>query len=124
MVKVEAAQALLVSRPRRATRRRPNGLKLPRLLMKNAAMAGREKGKLWRCALVAAALCVAGPSHGSAQSLLAPQDVAPAELAPGTGRPGASIVFPSPLAQPPVPPLAQSGPVVPAGRVALMVAAR
>jgi hypothetical protein len=93
------------------------------LLTKNAAMGGWGRGKLWRYA-IAAALCVIAPSHGSAQSLLAPQQVAPAELAPGTGRPGASIAFPSPLAQPPVPPLAQSGPVVPAGRVALMVAAR
>lgn len=58
------------------------------------------------------------------RGLLAPDQVAPAELAPGTGRPGASIVFPSPLSQAPAQPLAQSGPVVPAGRVALMVAAR
>ncbi len=89
-------------------------------------MGGWGHGKIWRCAVAAAALFLTVPSHGSAQaqSLLAPQDVAPAELAPGTGRPGASIVFPSPLSQPPIPPLAQSGPVVPAGRVALMVAAR
>ena len=123
MVKAEGVQAFLVSRPRPATPPCPSGLKLPRLLTKNAAMGGWGRGKLWRYA-IAAALCVIAPSHGSAQSLLAPQQVAPAELAPGTGRPGASIAFPSPLAQPPVPPLAQSGPVVPAGRVALMVAAR
>jgi hypothetical protein len=89
-------------------------------------MGGWGQGKLWRSAIAAAALCLAAPSHGSAQtrSLLAPEQVAPAELAPGTGRPGASIAFPSPLSQAPAQPLAQSGPVVPAGRVALMVAAR
>jgi hypothetical protein len=80
--------------------------------------------------MAAAALIGAVSAEASAQthSLLAPQDVGPSELAPGTGRPGASIVFPAPLAQPPAPapasPLAQSGPVVPAGRVALMAAAR
>lgn len=89
-------------------------------------MGGWGQGKLWRCAIAAAALCFAVSSHVSAQTrgLLAPDQVAPAELAPGTGRPGASIAFPSPLSQAPAQPLAQSGPVVPAGRVALMVAAR
>jgi hypothetical protein len=111
-------------RSRGAARRA--GLKLPRLLTKKAAMGGWGQGKLWRCAIAAVVFCLAAPSHGSAQtrSLLAPQDVAPAELAPGTGRPGASIAFPSPWSQAPAQPLAQSGPAVPAGRVALMVAAR
>lgn len=73
-----------------------------------------------------AALIWAAPPAASAQThnLLAPQDVAPSEVAPGAGRPGASIVYPAPLAQSPASPLAQSGPVVPAGRVALMVVAR
>jgi hypothetical protein len=125
MVKVEGAQPCHVARSCRAAPPRQAGLKLPRLLTKKAAMAGWGQGKPWRCAIAAAALFLVAPSHGSAQTrgLLAPQEVAPAELAPGTGRPGASIAFPSPLSQPPVP-LAQSGPVVPAGRVALMVAAR
>ena len=76
--------------------------------------------------MATAAVIWAAPPDASAQtrSLLAPQDVAPSELAPGTGRPGASIVYPAPLAQPPASPLAQSGPVVPAGRVALVVVAR
>ncbi len=76
--------------------------------------------------MAAVALISAMPPDASAQtrSLLAPQDIAPSQLAPGTGRPGASIVFPEPLAQPPASPLAQSGPVVPAGRVALMAVAR
>ncbi len=89
-------------------------------------MAGWGPGQLWRCAIAGLALCLAAPPAGSAQtkSLLAPGQIAPSELAPGTGRPGASIAFPSPLAQPPASPLAQSGPLVPAGRVALMVAAR
>lgn len=92
-------------------------------------MAGWGRGRLWRRAIAATALfalLLGSPPHGSAQTrnLLAPQDGAPAELAPGTGRPGASIAFPSPLSQPPASSLAQSAPVVPAGRVALMVAAR
>jgi hypothetical protein len=98
---------------------------MPRLLTKNATMAGWGQGRLWRRAVAALALVLAVPSYGSAQSsLLAPGQVAPAEQAPGAGRPGASIAFPSPLSQPAPSPLAQSGPAVPAGRVALMVAAR
>ncbi len=55
------------------------------------------------------------------RALVAPQSTAPAPLAPGTGSPGATIVAPSPLAPAP---LAQAAPLVPAGRVALAVAAR
>jgi hypothetical protein len=89
-------------------------------------MVGWGPVRIWCCVVATAALIWTAPPAASAQtrSLLAPQDVAPAELAPGTGRPGASIVYPAPLAQSPASPLAQSGPVVPAGRVALMVVAR
>jgi hypothetical protein len=94
---------------------------------------GLDRG--WRYAVAAAVLLFAvfAPSGVFAQtrSLLAPQATAPTPLVPGTGTPGASIVFPAPsLPSPapsspsPAPPLAQSAPVVPAGRVALSVAAR
>jgi hypothetical protein len=42
----------------------------------------------------------------------------------GTGSPGATIVTPAPLAPAAMPPVAQAVPAVPAGRVALAVAAR
>jgi hypothetical protein len=80
----------------------------------------------WRGAIAAAALfaLVLAPLAAPAQSLLAPQPIAPAQLAPGIGSPGSSLVFPAPSAPRSMQPLAQSAPVVPAGRVALMVAAR
>ena len=91
-----------------------------------------------RCA---AALAVAGivalpPAPGFAQSrsLIAPQAAAPAPLVPGTGMPGATLtapgsltspgLTPAPVLPPSAPPLAQVAPVVPAGHVALAVAAR
>ncbi len=55
---------------------------------------------------------------------MAPQTMAPAPLIPGTGTPGATIANPAPLAQPPAPAVAQTAPMVPAGHVALAVAAR
>src|SRR5271163_429939 len=67
------------------------------------------------------------PAHAFAQmrGLVSPQSQStasvPASTAPGS--PGATIVAPTPLA-PAAPPLAQAAPVVPAGRVALAVAAR
>jgi hypothetical protein len=74
-------------------------------------------------AIVLVAMLLA-PAGTFAQSLLAPQATAPAQLTPGTGIPGSSIEFPAPLAHPGTSPFAQSAPTVPAGRVALMVAAR
>ena len=94
-------------------------------------MSGR--GLAWgrRCAIAAAALLVGlfAPIQAFAQvrSLMAPQATAPVPLTPGTGSPGATIVFPGPLSAPSAPsapPLAQTAPVVPAGHVALTVAAR
>jgi hypothetical protein len=66
---------------------------------------------------------------------MAPQATVPAPLTPGTGSPGATLVNPTPLtsavppatplAPPPPPPsVAQTAPIIPAGRVALAVAAR
>jgi hypothetical protein len=96
---------------------------------------------VFRCC--AAALAVVGiitlpPAPGFAQtrSLMAPEAVAPAPLVPGTGLLGATLVAPGPLTStgiatspapvlpPSAPPLAQVAPVVPAGHVALAVAAR
>ena len=96
---------------------------------------------LRRCAAAAAAagIILLPPVHASAQmrSLASPELNAPAPLVPGSGSPGASIVSPTPLgpAPPPLapapsaptqtaPPVAQAVPIVPAGRVALAVAAR
>ena len=61
------------------------------------------------------------PAPAQMRVLAPPQSMAPAPLAPGTGSPGATIVAPNPLAPAP---LAQTEPFVPAGRVALAVAAR
>jgi hypothetical protein len=87
---------------------------------------GLTRGR--RCAIAAAALLVApfAPTHAFAQmrSLMAPEATAPVPLTPGTGSPGTSILFPAPLSAPSAPPLAQTAPVVPAGHVALTVAAR
>jgi hypothetical protein len=66
------------------------------------------------------------PARAPAQTrnLLAPQATLPAPLTPGTGSPGATIIAPAPLAPQVSPPVAQVNPVVPAGRVALALAAR
>jgi hypothetical protein len=85
----------------------------------------------WTAAAALLALLLA-PIQASAQmrNLMAPQSNAPAPLTPGTGSPGSTIVSPgpvapAPLAPPPPPPMAQAAPVVvPAGHVALQVAAR
>ena len=78
-----------------------------------------------RCAIAAAAalpLVLFAPIDASAQmqGLMAPQAIAPAQVTQGPGSPGSSIEFPAPLAHP----FAQASPTVPAGRVALTVAAR
>jgi hypothetical protein len=71
----------------------------------------------------AAALILFMPARSSAQirALAPPQSIASAPLLPGAGSPGATIVTPNPLAPAP---FAQAEPIVPAGRVALAVAAR
>jgi len=73
-----------------------------------------------------AALACFMPLHASAQmrNLTSPQATAPAPLTPGTGSPGATIANPTPLAPPAAPSVAQAAPIIPAGHVALAVAAR
>lgn len=85
----------------------------------------RVRGKIGRGAVALAALGLSGvaPTTGSAQvdGLVESQPAAPAgSLKAGAGLPGASIAFPAPARAP----FAQTPPAVPAGRVALMVAAR
>jgi hypothetical protein len=75
--------------------------------------------------LLAAVLGFFAPAR--AQNLVAPQATASVPLLPGTGSPGSTIVNPIPLGPPPMqvaPSMAQTMPAVPAGRVALAVAAR
>jgi len=97
-------------------------------------MAGWGFGDL-RCGAVAVAavgLAVFASASASAQvrNLTSPQSTAPAPLTPGTGVPGATIIAPAPLAlpappaAPAAPPMAQAPPLVPAGHVALALAAR
>jgi hypothetical protein len=74
-----------------------------------------------------AGIVLLSPVHAFAQtrSLAPPQSAAPAPLVPGTGVPGATLVSPTPVAPVPMsPPVVQQTPVIPAGRVALAVAAR
>jgi hypothetical protein len=91
------------------------------------------------CILFAAVFGMFAPARAQTHNLVAPESTASVPLIGGAGSPGASIVNPAPLAAspgpmttpttPPMPPsmtpsLAQTMPVVPAGRVALAVAAR
>src|ERR1700675_3316015 len=87
-------------------------------------MAGRGLTSFWRARLFVAALICFAPAAASAQSLMAPQAAVPVPLTPGTGTPGATMMSPVPLAPPSSPPVAQVTPIVPAGHVALAVAAR
>jgi hypothetical protein len=90
-------------------------------------MPGWGSGGVRSCAVSTAAvvfvLCVPIEALAQARNLISPQSTTTVPLAPGTGSPGATLV---PVAPPPaVPtPLAQAVPVVPAGHVALAVAAR
>jgi hypothetical protein len=68
------------------------------------------------------------PLASSAQTLMSPQAGVPAPLTPGTGAlagtTGATIAAPVPLSPPMAPAVAPQSPIVPAGHVALAVAAR
>jgi hypothetical protein len=66
------------------------------------------------------------PIHAGAQMrrLMEPRAIAPAPFFRGPAVPGAASEIPIPSQSPAAPPFAQASPVVPAGRVALMVAAR
>src|SRR5579872_2278499 len=110
----------------------PIGLKLPRLRPKQPVMLGWSLSRLWHCGAVAVAgsalaflslLLVMPPAFAQTRNLFAPQATVPGQLTPGTGSPGATLgpgLPPSPSA----PAQAQIAPVVPAGHVALAVAAR
>src|ERR1700730_8635361 len=88
-------------------------------------MSGRGLTSFRYWWLVVGALICFVPAAASAQNLMAPQAAVPAPLTPGTGTPGATMMSPVPLAAPPSsPPVAQVTPIVPAGHVALAVAAR
>ncbi|HLN38374.1 MAG TPA: hypothetical protein VK337_11365, partial [Xanthobacteraceae bacterium] len=89
-------------------------------------MSGWGLKPLRRVWLLLAALICFVPAAAAAQSLMAPQAAVPVPvpLTPGTGTPGATIMSPVPLAPPSSPPIAQVTPIVPAGHVALAVAAR
>jgi hypothetical protein len=94
-------------------------------------MVGRGFRTFWRCNVFLAALVCVLPMRASAQvrNLMVPQATVAVPLTPGTGSPGATIANPTPLAQPPAaqppaPSVAQAAPMVPAGHVALAVAAR
>ncbi len=111
----------------------------------------RSAGRLLRSAAAGAAAAVLvfvnapfAPAAAQSTSLMSPQATAPAPLTGGSiGSPGASLVSPGPvstgsvgtltqppasvgpvLAPPPSPPLAQAVPAIPAGHVALALAAR
>ncbi len=73
------------------------------------------------CAAAAFFLLNPAPASAQMRALAPPQSTAPAPLVPGAGSPGATMLAPNPLAPAP---LAQTEPFVPAGRVALAVAAR
>ena len=85
-------------------------------------MSGRDLTSFRRWRLLVAALLCFVPAAASAQNLMAPQAAVP--LMPSTGSPGAAIASPVPLAPPSSPPVTQGSPIVPAGHVALAVAAR
>ena len=74
--------------------------------------------------LLVAALIGLVPAAAAAQNLMAPQAAVPVPPTAGTGSPGATIMSPVPLAPSSAPPMAQATPIVPAGHVALAVAAR
>jgi hypothetical protein len=91
-------------------------------------MSGWGFNNLRRCAVAAAAmgLVFLAPVEAFAQArnLLPPQATAAAPLTPGAASPGATMVSPIPLGPSAPPPMAQAAPIVPAGHVALAVAAR
>ena len=89
-------------------------------------MSGWGLSGVWRCVAVAALLLGLpfAPIQVVAQTrdLMAPPELAtPLPFTPDAGSPGSTLV---PLARSPNKPLAQAGPMVPPGRVALAVSAR
>jgi hypothetical protein len=97
-------------------------------------MAGWTLTTIRGCIVVAAVVCLTSATAG-AQTLMSPQTMAPAPLTPGTGllpgagaavagTTGATIATPVPLSPPMGPAVTPANPAVPAGHVALAVAAR
>ena len=92
-------------------------------------MWGWSLSRLWRYAAAAATATLAlflvtSPSAlAQTRNLFSPQPTVPGQLTPGTGSPGTALGTGAPSA-PPAPAPAQIAPVVPAGHVALVVAAR
>src|SRR3984885_6945487 len=89
--------------------------------------------RAWFGAVVAAGFILSAltPAYAQTRSLMAPQATASSPLIPGTGSPGATIVASAPMGAPMapspppmVPPATAQSIAVPAGRVALAVAAR
>jgi hypothetical protein len=99
-------------------------MKMPLLRPKKLFMAGWGRALSWVGIIVAAAVLSLAPIRAGAQtrSLMAPEATVPGPLTPGTGSPGATLANPMPLAGPPA--VAQIAPMVPAGHVALALAAR
>ncbi len=91
-------------------------------------MSGWGFGTSWRSgASLATAMVVflaAAPSSAQVSNLMSPQSIASVPVMPGTGSPGATIVAPGPTLPSAPRPVAQAAPVIPAGHVALSVAAR
>jgi hypothetical protein len=92
-------------------------------------MSGWSSSRLWRHAAAAAVatlallLLVSAPAYAQTRNLFSPQPTVPGQLTPGTGSPGAALGTGTPSA-PSAPGQAQVAPLVPAGHVALVVAAR
>jgi hypothetical protein len=92
---------------------------------KNRMPAWGARGVRGCAASAALLLTLLAPPAAVAQThnLISPQQTVPVPLTPGTGLPGATFA-PAPSPPATAPPAAQAMPVVPAGRVALVVAAR
>ncbi len=106
-------------------------------------MAGWGLSALLRCTAAAGAvgiiLCAPGHALAQTRGFVSPQSAVSAPPAQGAGSPGASLISPAPMNPAPMnpapmnpgtmaplgaPSVAQAVPIVPAGRVALAVAAR
>jgi hypothetical protein len=94
-----------------------SGWSLSRLLRYGAAAA------VTPALVLIGLLVVLAPAHAQTRNLFSPQPTVPGQLTPGTGSPGSTLAPAAPPA-PSAPAQAQVAPVVPAGHVALAVAAR
>ena len=94
-----------------------SGWSLSRLLRYGAAAA------VTPALLLIGLFIVLAPAHAQTRNLFSPQPTVPGQLTPGTGSPGSTLAPAAPPA-PSAPAQAQVAPVVPAGHVALAVAAR